>query len=157
MFDILKGISHFSSSPGPLNWIWPLVTTDQGTRKYSESLITDDIFFKKNLMETNTWERKGSNTTYVWMLRGKEGEWVEGEGVTLFGYFLTKEGEGFGGVWITSNPLFLIPKNWRDLEEEWSKKYLTKWIIKFTFTILAKLQMKRLIIPLFYLILKTSK
>ena len=46
----------------------------------------------------------------------------EGGGVTLFGYFLRKDGEGFGGVWITSNPLFLIPKNWRDLEEEWSIK-----------------------------------
>ena len=73
-------------------------------------------------METNTWERKGSNTTYVWMLRGKEGEWVKRGRVTLFGYFLRKKGEGFGGVWITSDPLFLIPKNWRDLEEEWSIK-----------------------------------
>ena len=26
--------------------------------------------------------------------------------------------EGFGGVLTTSNPSFLIPLNWRDLEEE---------------------------------------
>ena len=32
--------------------------------------------------------------------------------------FLRKEGEGFGGVSTTSNPPFLIPPNWRDLERE---------------------------------------
>ena len=34
------------------------------------------------------------------------------------GVFLRKEGEGFGGVSTTSNPSFLIPPNWRDLEGE---------------------------------------
>ena len=32
--------------------------------------------------------------------------------------FLRKEEEGFGGVSTTSNPSFLIPPNWRDLEGE---------------------------------------
>ena len=38
--------------------------------------------------------------------------------MSLFGSFLKKEGEEFGGVLTTSNPSFLIPKNWRDLEGE---------------------------------------
>ena len=38
--------------------------------------------------------------------------------ITLFGSFLKKEGEGFGGVSTPSNPLFLILPNWRDLEGE---------------------------------------
>ena len=32
--------------------------------------------------------------------------------------FLRKEEEGFWGVSTTSNPSFLIPPNWRDLEGE---------------------------------------
>ena len=32
--------------------------------------------------------------------------------------FLRKEGEGFRGVLIISNPSFLIPQNWRDLVGE---------------------------------------
>ena len=36
----------------------------------------------------------------------------------LFRSFLRNEGEGFGGVSTTSNPSFLIPPNWRDLEGE---------------------------------------
>ena len=32
--------------------------------------------------------------------------------------------EEFGGVSATSNPLFLILSNWRDLEGEWSIKIL---------------------------------
>ena len=46
----------------------------------------------------------------------------ESNSITLFGSFLRKEGgrglERFGGVSITSNPSFLIPPNWRDLEGE---------------------------------------
>ena len=36
----------------------------------------------------------------------------------LFGSFLRKEEEGFERVSTTSNPSFLIPQNWRDLEGE---------------------------------------
>ena len=36
----------------------------------------------------------------------------------LFGSFLRNEREGFGGVSTPSNPSFLIPPNWRDLEGE---------------------------------------
>ena len=41
---------------------------------------------------------------------------MESKSITLFGSFLRKEGEEFGGVWGTSNLSFLIPQNWRDLE-----------------------------------------
>ena len=50
-----------------------------------------------------------------------EGEYSKGKksnSITLFGSFLRKKGEGFGGVSTTSNPSFLIPPNWRDLEGE---------------------------------------
>ena len=43
---------------------------------------------------------------------------MESKSITLFGSFLRKEGEGFGGVSSTSNLSFLIPRNWRDLEGE---------------------------------------
>ena len=48
--------------------------------------------------------------------------------MTLFGSLLKNEGEEFGGVSTTSNPLFLIPPNWRDLEGEERRvdKLLTK-------------------------------
>ena len=52
------------------------------------------------------------------------GSRVKGGGVVqlpCLGVFLRKEGEGlegFGGVSTTSNPSFLIPPNWRDLEGE---------------------------------------
>ena len=39
--------------------------------------------------------------------------WKESNSITLFGSFLRNEGEG-----TTSNPSFLIPQNWRDLEGE---------------------------------------
>ena len=42
----------------------------------------------------------------------------ESNSITLFGSFLKKEGEGFGGVLTTSNSSFLIRPNWRDLEGE---------------------------------------
>ena len=51
--------------------------------------------------------------------RGSRVEGVrESNLITLFESFLRKKGEGFGGVSNTSNPSFLIPPNWRDLEEE---------------------------------------
>ena len=42
----------------------------------------------------------------------------ESNSITLFGSFLRKEGEGFGGVLTTFKVSFLIPPNWRDLEGE---------------------------------------
>ena len=42
----------------------------------------------------------------------------ESNSITLFGSFLRNEEEGFERVLITSNPSFLIPQNWRDLEGE---------------------------------------
>ena len=51
----------------------------------------------------------------------KEGEQSRGResnSISLFRSFLRNEGEGFGGVLTTSNPSFLIPPNWRDLEGE---------------------------------------
>ena len=51
----------------------------------------------------------------------KEGEYSRGResnSITLFGSFLRKEVEEFGEVSTTSNPSFLIPLNWRDLEGE---------------------------------------
>ena len=40
----------------------------------------------------------------------------ESNSINLFRSFLRNEGDEFGGVSITSNPSFLIPQNWRDLE-----------------------------------------
>ena len=49
---------------------------------------------------------------------GEQSRRKENNSITLFGSFLRKEEEGIGRLSTTSNPLFLIPSNWRDLEEE---------------------------------------
>ena len=57
-------------------------------------------------------------------VKKKEGEQSRGRksnSITLFGSFLRKEGEEFGEVSTTSDPSFLIPPNWRDLEGEQSR------------------------------------
>ena len=53
--------------------------------------------------------------------KGEQSRQRESNLITLFGSFLRKEGEEFGGVSTTSNPSFLIPPNWRDLKGEQSR------------------------------------
>ena len=68
---------------------------------------------------------KYSKELMAWLeVKKRKGSRVKGErvnSITLFGSILGKEGEGlegFRGVSTTSNPSFLIPQNWRDLEGE---------------------------------------
>ena len=46
--------------------------------------------------------------------------------ITLFGSFLRKKNEGFGGVSTTSNPSFLIPQ----IGEIWRESRVDKLLIK---------------------------
>jgi len=76
----------------------------------------------------------------------------------LFGCFLRKEEEGFGGVGTTSNPSFLIPPNWRDLKGEWSIKMLNQMNYQIRPYYINKITNENInySLPL-YIILKTSK
>ena len=49
---------------------------------------------------------------------GKQSRGRESNSITLFESFLRKEEEEFEGISTISNPSFLIPPNWRDLEGE---------------------------------------
>ena len=60
----------------------------------------------------------GNNNVVAMMRRMNYLVWKESNSITLFGSFLRNEREGFGRVSTTSNPSFLIPPNWRDLEGE---------------------------------------
>ena len=76
----------------------------------------------------------------------------------MFKSFLKKEGEGFGGVWTPSNPSFLIPQNWRDLEGEWSIKMLDQMNYQiYPYHTNKITNEKTNYSPPLYLILKTSK
>ena len=85
------------------------------------------IVFKGSSREPTSKERKMENRKVrerfmacleVWKKEEKQSKGRESNSITLLGSFLRNEEERFGGVSTNSNPSFLIPPNWRDLEGE---------------------------------------